>query len=185
MDVRVDATRREDPSFPRDDLCRGAYFHAGSHAVHDAGISSLADGSNPSVADCNIGLVDSGVIEDQRVGDHQVGSAPGPCRFGRLAHAVADDFAATEFHFITIDRPIGLNFDDEIRVCEAYAISRGWAVMIGIAVAIDFHLMSFPFTRPLMPKTVRVPPSATNSISFVSPGSNRTAVPAGIFSRVP
>src|SRR4030095_9049828 len=67
------------------------------------------------------------------------------------------------------------------------AILRLRAIALALRVGLAFAAahVSFPFTRPLIPYTVRVPPSATNSTSRVSPGSKRTAVPAAIFRRIP
>src|SRR5437016_14086392 len=76
MDVRIDAARGKDASFSREYLCRGANFHAGRHAVHDAGITGLADRSNPPIADRNISLVDSRIVEDQRVVITRSGAPP-------------------------------------------------------------------------------------------------------------
>src|SRR5438552_18996822 len=95
MDVRIDAARGKDASFSREYLCRGANFHAGRHAVHDAGITGLADRSNQPITDCNISLVDSRIVEDKGVCSHQIGSAPGARRFRTLAHAIADTLAST------------------------------------------------------------------------------------------
>src|SRR5437773_10986811 len=150
MDVRVDAACRKDTSFSREYLCRGANFHAGRHAVHKAGITGLADRRNPPIADSNVSLVDSRVVEDERVGDQKIGSASGARRFGRLAHAIADNFAATELDLVAVDRPVCLSFNHTAGVSKAYAVSGRRSVMIRVALAIDSH-SNFPFTRPLMP----------------------------------
>src|SRR5581483_8679691 len=42
-----------------------------------------------------------------------------------------------------------------------------------------------PSVRPFSPRTLRSPPSATRTTRFFSPGSNRTALPEGMFSRIP
>src|SRR2546428_8864661 len=152
MDVRIDAARGKDASFSREYLCRGANFHAGRHAVHDAGITGLADRSNPPIADRNISLVDSRIVEDQRVGDHQIGSAPGARRFGRLSHAIADNFAATELHLVAVDRAVCLEFNHKAGISQTHAVSRRRSVMILVGLAVDSH-SNFPFTRPLSPWT--------------------------------
>src|SRR5207237_185196 len=83
---------------------------------------------------------------------------------------------------VSVDRRVLLDLDDEIGVGEADAVAGRRAVVVGVGAAIEFHrvLSSGPLTRPFSPYTSGVPPSATSSTSFVSPGSNRTAVPAAM-----
>src|SRR5712664_61847 len=139
MDVCIDAAGSQDPSFSREYFGGGANFHGGSHPIHDARITRLADRGNPAITNSNISLIDSGVIENQRVGNHQIGSAAGAGRFRRLAHAVANDFAAAELYLIAVDSPVCFDFDNEVRISEAYPISRGRAVMLRVRLAVDFH----------------------------------------------
>ena len=106
--------------------------------------------ADPAVANRDIGLVDSGVIQNQRIRDHQIRSAARACGFGRLAHAVADDLAAAELHFVAVDGSIRFHLDDEVGISETDAIAGRRAVVIGVGVPVDFHF-SFPFTRPLIP----------------------------------
>ena len=184
MDVRVDAARGQDAAFAGKNLGGCADFHAGSNAIHDAGISGFADCGNLAVANRDVGFVDSGVVQNQRVGDHQIGGAAGPRRFGGLAHAVADDFAAAELHFIAINGPIGFHFDDQVGVSKPNAVAGGRAVVIGVVSPIDFH---FQFSINQTVDTIHRARSAQSDQFdfFVSPGSKRTAVPAGILSRMP
>ncbi len=61
-----------------------------------------------------------------------------------LPHAVADDFAAAEFHFFAVGGEILFNFDDQIGVGEPYAIACGRAEHVGVNGAADScrHQMS-------------------------------------------
>src|SRR5215831_11760979 len=95
----VDAAGGDDSAFA------GDYFGTGPDNDGDVrlhiGITSLAHGGNPPVLDADIGLHNSPVIEDQRVGDDGINRALAAGTL-RLAHAVADDFAASELHFLAI-----------------------------------------------------------------------------------
>src|SRR5215831_3309156 len=130
MNMRVDAAGGEDAAFSGKYLRRGADLHTGSHAVHNSGISRLADAGDPAVTNGDVRLVDSLVIENQCVRDHQVGRTAPSCRFGRLSHAVPDHFAAAELHFVAVHRPVLFDFDDQPRISKAYAIPRGRAEMV-------------------------------------------------------
>ena len=110
VDVAVDAAGGDDHAFAGDD------FGAGADDDGDAGldvrVAGLADGGDAAVLDADVGLDDAGhVIDDQRVGDDGIDG------FGRdalaLAHAVADDLAAAEFHFLAVDRVVLLDLDDQ------------------------------------------------------------------------
>ena len=64
------------------------------------------------------------VVDDQGVGDHYVSTAPGPASELRLAHAVADDLAATEFDLIAIHGVITFDFDPSVPYHQAVAGRR-------------------------------------------------------------
>src|SRR5688572_4398229 len=184
VNVGVDAAGGKNLTFSREDLCRSADFHAWSDAIHDSGVARLANGGDAAVTYGDIRLVNSRVIQDERVGDDKVWGAACSRRFGRLSHSVANDLAAAKLHLVAIPRMVALDLNDQVGVSQPNAVAFGWAIVIRVSMPVDSHL-SFPFTRPLMPYTVRVPASATRSTSFVSPGSKRTAVPAAMFNRMP
>ena len=126
----------------------------------------------------DIRLVDAGPVDDERVGDHEieraiVGDARG------LAHAVAQHLAAAELALVAVDRVVALDLGDEIRVGEANAIAGRRAVNVGVVPPQHAVAHSKP------PRTMRLPAISTSATVFVSPGSNRTAVPAGMSSRRP
>src|SRR5579871_2190651 len=120
MNVRVEAAGSEDFAFP------GDHFGAGSDDDADAGlnvrIAGFADGRDVSALDADVGLDDSPVVEDERVGDDRVDGAL-PVADLALSHAVADHLAAAEFHFLAVDAKILLHLDDEIGVGQANAVA--------------------------------------------------------------
>jgi hypothetical protein len=86
----------------------------------------------PSPAD--IGFDDAPMIEDQCIGDDGV---DGALFVGDLAlpHAVANDFAAAEFHLFAVDGEIFLDLDNEIGVGKPHAVARRRAEHIGVNAA--------------------------------------------------
>ena len=177
VDVRVDAAGGEDQAFAGDRLGRHADDHARRHAGHHVRVAGLADAGDAAVLDADVGLVDAGPVDDQRVGDDAV-ERLGVGDAGRLAHAVAQHLAAAELALVAVDGVVALDLGDEAGVAEAHAVAGGRAVDVGVVLARDAvrHGRS---------------PGATNCWSrrgatvLVSPGSNRTAVPAGMSRRMP
>src|SRR5207244_1763937 len=167
---------------------------------HDVGVARLADADDPAVANADVGLHDPPVIDDDDVGDDRVERAGRSRGARRLAHAVTNDLAAAELRFLTRHREIALDADQELRVRQPRAIARRRAVEVGVlparhpdrhedrshsrrrAIASSFEP---PDVSALSPKTRRSPASSTSVTRFSSPGSKRTAVPAGTFSRIP
>ena len=96
-----------------------------------SGIAGLADGEDVPVLDADIGFDDAPMIENQRVGDDGVDRA---LLVGdlALAHAVADHFAAAEFHFLAVDAKILFDLDDEIGVGKPHAIAGGRTEHVGV-----------------------------------------------------
>ena len=72
VDVRVDAAGREDQAFARDRFGRDADDHAVGDAGHHVGVAGLADAGDPAALDADVGLVDAGPVDDERVGDDAV-----------------------------------------------------------------------------------------------------------------
>jgi hypothetical protein len=71
------------------------------HARLDVRIAGLADAGDAAALDGDVGLDDSPVVDDQRVGDHRVGDFGS--RLLALPHAVADDLAAAELDLLAVD----------------------------------------------------------------------------------
>ncbi len=146
MDVAVKAPRRQDAPLARDGL--GARTDDDVHAGLRVGVARLADGMDAPVAQADIGLVDAGMIHDQRIGDDGVDRALGP-RALRLAHAVADHLAATEFHLFAVDggvrpgapvhggpdvqgRQVAFDLDDQVGIGQTHPVAGGGAIHVGI-----------------------------------------------------
>ena len=120
MDVGVEAAGGEDLAFARDHF--GAGTDDDGDAGLDVGISGLADRRDQPVLQADVSLHDPPMVEDDGVGDDRVDRA---ARVGglRLPHAVADHFAAAEFHLFAVSCEILLDLDDELRVGEANPVA--------------------------------------------------------------
>ena len=169
-----------------------------------SGIAGLADRADAAVADADVRLDDAPVIEDDRVGDDEVRRAVGARRL-RLPLAVANDLAAAEDDLFAVAREVALDLEDQRRVAEADAITGGRAVEVGVRASRDLSPGSSD--EPAAPRSlerrvallveraVDQPAHAvaraacrragSRSTSRPSPGSNRSAVPAGMSSRRP
>ena len=123
-----------------------------------------------------------------RAGDHQVRRALGAGGPG-LAHRLADDLAAAEDDLVAALRAAAAvlgDLDEQVGVGEPDPVADGRPVQLGVAGAVDLiHGHGCPTSVSRSPGTVFVPPSSTSSTVFSTPGSKRTAVPAGTASRLP
>jgi len=108
MDMGIDAAGGQDQSLTRDDLGRRADGNADLGL--DIGISGLADSPDGSVLQADIGFANAPVVDDEGIGDH--GICNGVARTLPLPHSIADDFAAAEFHFLSIHREILFHLDE-------------------------------------------------------------------------
>ena len=129
MDVAVEPAGGEDFAFARDHVGAGA-DDDGDIGL-DVGIAGLADRGDHAFLDGDVGLDDAPVIDDQRIGDDGIGRA---LRVGhlRLPHAVADHFAAAEFHLFAVGGEILLDLDDEIGIGEPHPVAGGGPEHVGI-----------------------------------------------------
>ena len=73
MDVAVDSARREDAALACDDLGRRADDEGDARLR--VGVARLADAGDAALLEAHVGLVDAGVIDDQRIGDDGVHGA--------------------------------------------------------------------------------------------------------------
>jgi hypothetical protein len=148
VNVRVDRPRGRNQAFSRDDLARGS-----NHNINvrlDVGVAGFADSGNAAILDRYVGLDDSPVIHDQRVGDHGVGALGGGAL--ALAHSVANDLPTAEFDFLSVGRKVLLDLDPKFGVRKPHPISHRRTVHFGVSLARDFHgLSSTPMTAPLKP----------------------------------
>src|SRR5690606_31803966 len=99
VDMGVYPARRQDHALAGDHF--GGAADSDGHARLDIRVAGLADGGDAPVLEADVGLDDAPVVEDQRVGDDRVDHLSGAQL--ALAHAVADDLAASELHFVAID----------------------------------------------------------------------------------
>ena len=179
------------------------------HARHDVGVARLADRGDATVTNTDVGLDDSPVIDDHRTGDDGVRGALGPGG-ARLAHRLAKHLAAAEHRFVTRQpRPATAvlgDLDEQVGVRQPDAVAGGGSEQRGVprpgqsligasALRASAHrclllfaqaLIAHP-TGPAGSATVRAPlarpRSGTSETRCATPGSNRTAVPAGMSRR--
>ena len=150
MDVGIDAACRQDLAFAGNDV--GAGPDDDGDARLDVRIAGLADAGDAAILDADIGFHDAPMVEDDRIGDHHIGDLGGETL--ALPHAVADDLAAAEGHFVAVDRVVLLDLDDQRRVGEPHPVALGRAVEAGIVLSCDrCHLRtsSLPITLALKP----------------------------------
>src|SRR5260370_28386666 len=101
--MRVDAAGSDNLAFAGDRLGSRPddYVDARLHV----GIAGFAYGGNAPVLDADIGLHNSPMIENERVGDDRIN-----CAFSsetlRLPHTVAYDFPTAELHLLPIDHEV-------------------------------------------------------------------------------
>ncbi len=206
VDVGIDATSGRDAALARDDIRARADDQVGMDAVHDVRVAGLADGRDPPATHADIRLDDAQErIHDHHVGDDQVQRPLRVGDAGRLCHAVADGLAAPEDGLIPIAGQVALDLAHQLRVREPETVTRRGPVERGVPGAVDPHASvskpcsvsacanasrapgasSAPRTNPWPPVQTRPPVKGTSDTWRVSPGSNRTAVPAGMSSRCP
>ena len=132
MNVRINAAGSEDLALTRDDL--GAGTDDDIDARLHVGIAGLADFEDAAVLDGDVCLHDPPMIDNQRIGNNGIHR---PLRLGelRLPHPVANDLAAAEFHFLTVDRQVAFDLDNQIGIGEAHAIPGGGAEHVRISGA--------------------------------------------------
>ena len=135
MDVRVDRARGGDAALAGDDL--GARADGDVDTGLDVRVTGLAEAGDPAFLDREVAFDDAPPVDHQRIGDHRVGAI-----FRHtlaLAHAVADDLAAAKFDFLTVDRKVLLDLDDQLGVGKAYPIADRWPEHFDIGAATDLH----------------------------------------------
>src|SRR5689334_16475197 len=118
--MHIDAAGSHNLAFARN------HFGSGSNNYVDVrlhiGIAGFAYGGNTTVRNADVGLHNSPVIENQRVCDDRINGtlAAGTLR---LAHAITDDFPASELHLLTIGREVLLHLDDQVGIGETYLVA--------------------------------------------------------------
>src|SRR2546429_6763477 len=190
VDVRVDAAGGHDHALAGNDFGPGADGDVDPGL--DVGVAGLAEAGDPPFLDRKVAFNDAPPVDHQRIGDHRVGAI-----FRHtlaLAHAVADDLAAAKFDFLTVDREVLLDLDDQLGVGEAYPIADRWPEHFDIGAATDLHRFasrstsaagggtgsrwpcSGPLTAPAKPWATGPPPNPTR---FTPPSSPRPETTPG------
>ncbi len=129
VDVGIETAGRQNLSLAGDHL--GPRPDHDRHIGLNVGIAGLADPGDAAALQTDVGFHDAPMIEDQRIGDHSVDRSLAIGRLA-LAHAVADDLAAAEFHLLAIGGEVLLHLDDEIGVGEPHAVAGRRTEHIGI-----------------------------------------------------
>src|SRR5260370_39265506 len=93
---------------------------------------------------------------------------------GARALPVPQDLATAELALVSVDGEVAFDFGDQTRVAEAKAIAGRRPEHVGIVPSIDGPHAAPPVVAVATSRTV-----------FSSPGSKRTAVPAGMSRRPP
>src|SRR4029077_10042509 len=184
------------------------------NAIHRVRIPRLPHLHNPSVFDPDIALYDAPMIQNHRVRNHQAQRAIFPLAqsSAALPHPVANHFPAAKRNLVPVMRKILLHLNHQFRIRQTNPIPLRWSIQIrispprnlqahcsfsspsnpnprvfarSIALSRTPAAPSAPAPNPFPPCITRAPPNSVNSTSFSSPGSNRTAVPAAIFNRIP
>ena len=131
VDMGVDPASGDDLPFGGDYLRRGA--NRDRYARLNVRISGFAHGEDPPVFDADIGLHDPPVIDNQRVGEHQIHTVV--CGHLPLSHPVADHFSAAEFDLFTVDRQIVFHLDPQFSIGQTHPVAGGGAEHVRIGPA--------------------------------------------------
>src|SRR5450830_659506 len=123
MNMGIDAASGDDHAFTGNDFGGTADGHG--DVGLDVGIAGLADAGNLATFDTDVGLDDTPMIDNHRVGDDGIHYIFVIAL--RLPHAVANDLAAAEFDFLTIGGEILFDFDEQTGIGQAQPIATGGA----------------------------------------------------------
>src|SRR5579862_8687460 len=112
MDMAVYATRGHDHVLPRDHFRRRPHHQRRIDALHRVRIPGLADLHDSPVANAYVPLHDAPMVDDERVGNHQIERALRAGGTRALPHAVSNYLAASERDLVAVNREVALDFDD-------------------------------------------------------------------------
>src|SRR5690606_737877 len=88
-----------------------------------------------SALDADIRFDDAPVVQDERVGDHEIERL---CIAAlTLSHAVADHLASAELHLLAVHGEVALHFEEELGIPEPHAISRRRSEHLGVGFSCD------------------------------------------------
>ena len=199
--VAVDRAGGEDLAVAGDDLGARADDQVGVDAVHGVGVAGLAERDDPAVADADVGLDDAPVVEHHRAGDDSVRGALG-AGGAALAHRLADHLAAAEHHLVAGPARAAAavlgDLDRAGRCRRAGSGRRRSGRRAARTRSRERSTQASGSAVPVVAPASRAPGagsggrgrrgrprSGTRSTSRSTPGSKRTAVPAGTSSRWP
>lgn len=135
VDVSVEAAVGDDFTLAGNDVCVAADDEGAVDIVHDVRVARLADADDVPVLNPDVGFVDAGVVDDERVCDDEVGGlAVGAA--GRLPHALTEGLAAAELTLVAIGGVVLLDLDKELCVAEADEVTRRGAEHGGVCLAL-------------------------------------------------
>src|SRR5262249_28853238 len=138
VDVRVDAAGDDDLPLAGDDLGARADDQPRVDPALCERVARLADGDDVAVADADVALDDSPVVDDDGVGDHQVAMRRAHRLVQRaLVLTVANRLAAAEDRLLAVVGVVVLDLDDQLRVGEADPVALGRAILLRIRLAGD------------------------------------------------
>src|SRR4029453_14856924 len=181
------------------------------NARHQRWIAGLANRHNDAILDPDVGFHDAPVIDNQRIGDQHIRRLR--CAYvRRLSHTIAQHFATTELHLITVDREIALDLNKQLGVGQPHAVAHCRTIHLRIDAPCDRETHAAPPVASVLPKpcstarvmaasrvvsvrgplhrllspyTSPVPAKATSTTGLRSPGQKRPAGPAGILRCLP
>ena len=148
VDVRVDAARGDDHAFAGDNFGPGA--NGDRDRGLNIGITCLANCRYAAMLQTDVSLDDAPVIDDHGVGYHRIGDFGGNAL--ALAHAVPDDLAAAELHFLSIDSGVAFDLHHKIGVSQPYPVPGCRSVHFRVRAARNRAChQSLPMILPLKP----------------------------------
>ncbi|CFR37435.1 Uncharacterised protein [Mycobacterium tuberculosis] len=137
MHVTVDGACGDDSTVAADDFGGRPDDEIPMHTCHDVGIAGLSDPDDAAIANPDVGLDDSPVVDDHRTGDHGVGGTVGPARTA-LAHGLAQHLAAAEHRLVTgqsrSPTPVFGDLNQQVGVGQPYPVAGGRSVQLGVAL---------------------------------------------------
>src|SRR5215218_5395721 len=165
--MAIDRTRCGDQPVGGDHLRVRA--DAGSDIVHRLRIAGAADRGDPSLLDTEARLDDAEHrVEHQSADDYDVEFARR--RSSRDGHARADSLRPAVSQFVSVGHIVALDAYPEVGITEAHQIAGRRTVAERIVLPREFGWHQGP----------PAPAMRTSSTSRVSPGPQRSVLPAGI-----
>ena len=208
VDMHVDAARRGNEALAiANRRCRAADQRR-VNGVHYGRITGLGERDHSALLDAKIALANSKYrIDEHDIAQKHVERAHGTVIARHQTQPVAKRLAAAMQALIALEHMVVFDLRQERRITQADRITRGRSVHRGIVSPVHpGHGSSSLYPRSRARRSARsliagscrepsvklfnppnspVPPNSISLTSLLSPGSKRTAVPAGTASRLP